>query len=277
MPTAIRSLATVTATSRGPLVGQEPVKVRSRVPRASPRATARSDPRSMASIPLPRCILRRGPTRATLGKREEAGLGRGNAGGMAAGSGLGEIAPWAVCKEVEWRAAAWPAPDAAWACPAVAWAVCLAAAWRAPDAAWACPVVAWAAGAPMAGGMGGGFRGAPMGGVGGYPGGGTGRIPRCTDGRRVRRRVPRRRIRRRIGGGFGGGGRGGGFGGGGGPRRRGRRPSLINTVELICFFDRVSDNGLQAGRLPDQKKNAQRAIRGSSDALRLSAGNGDGR
>jgi len=77
----------------------------------------------------------------------------------------GEIAPWAVPKEVEWRvpgldaawvwpvvawaacrAAEWQALDAAWACPVEAWAVCRAAEWRALDAAWACPVEAWARG-----------------------------------------------------------------------------------------------------------------------------------
>src|SRR5271157_1715222 len=142
MPTAIRSLATVTATSRGPSVGQEPVKGRSRVHRALPQAAARSDPRSMASIPLLRCILRRGPTRAALGKREEPGWDGVTPAAWRRALVLGEIAPWAVCKEVEWRA-----PDAAWACPAVAWAVCRAVAWRALDAAvWACPVVAWARG-----------------------------------------------------------------------------------------------------------------------------------
>ena len=193
MPTAIRSLATVTATSRGPPVGQEPVKGRFRGPRASPRATARSDPRSMASIPLPRCILRRGPTRATLGKREGPDWDGVTPAAWRRALVLGEIAPWAVCKEVEWRALA---PDAAWACPAVAWAVGMAG-WWVPDAAWACPVEAWVQGQPMAGGMGGGFRGAPMGGVGGYPGGGMGGF----------RGAP-------MGGGFGGGFRGGGFGGG---------------------------------------------------------------
>src|SRR5271165_1281676 len=141
MPTAIRSLATITATSRGPLVGQEPVKGRSSVHRASPRATARSDPRSMASIPLPRCILRRGPTRATLGKREGPDWDGVTPAAWRRALVLGEIAPWAVCKEVEWRALAL---DAAWACPAVAGAV----EWRAgvPGAAWARPVEASAAG-----------------------------------------------------------------------------------------------------------------------------------
>src|SRR5208337_1741308 len=140
-PTAIRSLAVVTATCRGPLVGQEPVKGRSRVHRALPQATARSDPRSMASIPLPRCILRRGPVRATLGKREEPDWDGVTPAAWRRALVLGEIAPWAVCKEVEWRARAL---DAAWACPVVAWAVCRAAEWRALDAAWACPVEAWA-------------------------------------------------------------------------------------------------------------------------------------
>ena len=56
---------------------------------------------------------------------------------------LGEIAPWAVCKAVEWWALAL-ARDAAWVCPVVACPVCRAE-WRALDAAvWACPVVAWA-------------------------------------------------------------------------------------------------------------------------------------
>src|SRR5271165_1382534 len=143
MPTAIRSLATITATSRGPLVEQEPVKDRSSMPRASPRATARSALRSMASIPPPRCILPRGPTRATLGKREEPDWDGVTPAAWRRAQVLGAIAPWAVCKEVEWRAL-----DAAWACPAVAWAVCRAVEWRAwvPDAAWACPVEAWAQG-----------------------------------------------------------------------------------------------------------------------------------
>src|SRR5208337_4723560 len=141
MPTAIRSLATVTATSREPSVGQEPVKGRFRGPRAWPRATARSDPRSMGSIPPPRCILRRGPTRATLGKREGPDWDGVTPAAWRRALVLGEIVPWAVCKEVEWRALAL---DAAWACPAVAWAV----EWRAwvPDAAWACPLEAWVQG-----------------------------------------------------------------------------------------------------------------------------------
>src|SRR5208337_2849753 len=121
MPTAIRSLATVTATSRGPLVGQEAVKGRSRVHRALPQATARSDPRSMASIPPPRCTLRRGPTRATLGKREEPDWAGVTPAAWRPALVLVEIAPWAACKEVEWRARA---RDAAWVWPVVAWAVC---------------------------------------------------------------------------------------------------------------------------------------------------------
>src|SRR5208337_1353668 len=131
MPTAIRSLATVTATSRGPLVGQEPVKGRFRVHRALPQATARSDPRSMASIPLPRCIPQLGPVRAIMGKREEPDWDGVTPAAWRRALVLGEIAPWAVCKEVEWRGLAL---DAAWACPAVGWAVCRAVEWRALDA-----------------------------------------------------------------------------------------------------------------------------------------------
>src|SRR5208337_483774 len=135
MPTAIRFLATVTATSRGPLVGPEPVKGKSSVPRASPRATARSDPRSMGSIPLPRCILRRGPTRATLGKREgpdwdgvtPAAWRRALVLGGMAGAGRGMGMPGGGM-----------------------------------------------GGMPGGGMAGAGYRGAPMGGVGGYPGGGFG-------------------------------------------------------------------------------------------------------
>src|SRR5271166_2794549 len=124
MPTAIRSLATVTATSRGPSVGLD--RVRSSMLPASPRATARSDPHSMASIPLPRCILRRGPTRATLGKREGPDWDGVTPAAWRRALVLGEIVPWGVCKEAEWRALAL---DAAWACPAVAWAVCRAVEW----------------------------------------------------------------------------------------------------------------------------------------------------
>src|SRR5271166_2542772 len=109
MPSAIRSLAAVTATSRGLLVGPEPVKGRSRVHRALPQATARSDPRSMASIPLLRRILRRGPARATLGKREEPDWDGVTPGAWRGALVLGEIAAWAACRVAEWRAR-----DAAW-------------------------------------------------------------------------------------------------------------------------------------------------------------------
>ena len=238
MPTAIRSLATVTATSRGPPVGQEPVKGKSSVPRASPRATARSDPRSMASIPLPRCILRRGPTRATLGKREGPDwdgvtpaawrralvlgeivrMGGMQGGGMAgAGAGRGMGMPGGGMGGM---------PGGG-----------MAGAGRGMGM----PGGGMGGGLPMAGGMGGGFRGAPMGGVGGYPGGGMGGF----------RGAP-------MGGGFGGGfrgGFGGGLGGGvprrrirrrWGPRRRGRRPSLIRW--MICVLTDIKR--IQAGRLP---------------------------
>src|SRR5271166_6265788 len=143
MPTAIRSLATVTATSRGPSVGLD--RVRSSMLPASPRATARSDPHSMASIPLPRCILRRGPVRATLGKRVDPHWDEVTPAAWRRALVLGEIAPWAVCKEVEGRALAL---DAAWVWPVAAWAVCREAEWRAwvPDAAWACLVEAWVQG-----------------------------------------------------------------------------------------------------------------------------------
>src|SRR3974377_2076822 len=137
MPTAHRS--PIIATSRGPSVGLD--RVRSSVLPASPRATARSDPRSMGSISLPVCILRRGPTRATLGKREGPDWDGVTPAAWRRALVLGEIAPWAVCKEVEWRALAL---DAAWACPAVAWAVCRAVEWLALDAAWVWPVAAWA-------------------------------------------------------------------------------------------------------------------------------------
>ena len=59
------------ATFRGPWVGQEAVKGRSRVHRALPQETAHSDPRSMALIPLLRRIRRCDPVQATLGKRED--------------------------------------------------------------------------------------------------------------------------------------------------------------------------------------------------------------
>src|SRR5208337_107528 len=113
-PTAIRSLAVVTATSRGPLVGPEPVKGRSRVHRALPQATARSAPRSMASIPLPRLILRRGPVRATRGKQVEPDWDGVTQAAWRRALVWGGIAPWAVCKAVEWRARA---RDVAWVWP----------------------------------------------------------------------------------------------------------------------------------------------------------------
>ena len=174
----------------------------------------------MASIPLPRCILRRGPTRATLGKREGPDWDGVTPAAWRRALVWAEIAPWAVCKEVEWRALAL---DAAWACPVVAWAVCRAVEWRAPDAAWvcrvewrapdaawACPVVAWAVCRAVEW-RAAGFRGAPMGGVGGYPGGGFGGAAMGGMGG-----FRGGGFGGGLGSGFGGGFRGGGFGGGGG-------------------------------------------------------------
>ena len=157
-----------------------------------------SDPRSMASIPLPRCILRRGPTRATLGKREgpdwdgvtpaalAAGSGLGGnrgmggmpGGGMAgagagrgmgmAGGGMGGM-PGGVAGAGRGMGmpgggmGGMPGGEGAWR-------------------GWICPGAA-AGASPWVGSV-----DIPVAGGGGAHGRG-GRIPRCTDGWRVRRRI----------------------------------------------------------------------------------------
>ena len=234
MPTAIRSLATVTATSRGPLgrtgAGQGQSPRASSV--ASGNGSFRSSFNGVNSASSMHTAAR--SNSGNFGQAGGAGLGRGNAGGMAAGSGLGGNRAMGGMQGGGMAGGA----GRGMGMPGGGMGGMQGVEWRAPDAAWACPEVA------------GRYAGRWNGGCRTRHGHARWRHGcRVADGRRYGRRIPRRshgwgrwisrwrvgRIRHgrdgwrfgggfRMGGGFGGGlgsgfgggVRGGGFGGGGG-------------------------------------------------------------